>query len=92
LEIKRRLLEIERHKAIWRMREEHLGSANAYRRLQSLLVEEDTAEEWDGNKDIWRKEKEIEGLKRRMEEMKPVAGSNCCFQRLVAAIVEAETP
>jgi len=35
-----------------------------YRRMQSLLVEEDAVEEWDGNEDIWRKEEEIEGLKR----------------------------
>jgi len=74
LESERRLLEIERHKAIRRMREEreeHLGGADAYRRLQSLSVEEDAdaAEEWDGNEDIRRKEEEIEGLKRRMEEM-----------------------
>eukprot|EP00593_Proboscia_inermis_P003491 CAMPEP_0171314884 /NCGR_PEP_ID=MMETSP0816-20121228/58092_1 /TAXON_ID=420281 /ORGANISM="Proboscia inermis, Strain CCAP1064/1" /LENGTH=67 /DNA_ID=CAMNT_0011804595 /DNA_START=128 /DNA_END=328 /DNA_ORIENTATION=+ len=27
-----------------------------YRRMQSLLVEEDAVEEWDGNEDIWRKE------------------------------------
>uniref|UniRef100_A0A7S0C6P3 Uncharacterized protein n=1 Tax=Proboscia inermis TaxID=420281 RepID=A0A7S0C6P3_9STRA len=44
--------------------------ADAYQRLQSLPVEEDAAEEWDGNEDIWRKEEEdIEGLKRQMEEM-----------------------
>ena len=52
LESKRRLLKIEKHKAIWRMREEHLVGASEYRRLQSLSVEEDTAEEGDGNKDI----------------------------------------
>eukprot|EP00592_Proboscia_alata_P029473 CAMPEP_0194431548 /NCGR_PEP_ID=MMETSP0176-20130528/64202_1 /TAXON_ID=216777 /ORGANISM="Proboscia alata, Strain PI-D3" /LENGTH=53 /DNA_ID=CAMNT_0039246871 /DNA_START=128 /DNA_END=289 /DNA_ORIENTATION=- len=40
----RRLLDIERHKAIWRMQEEHLGDADVYRRLQSLSVKEDAAE------------------------------------------------
>ena len=52
------------------MQEEHFGGADAYMQLQSLLVEEGAAKEWDENKDVLRnKEEEIEGVKRQMEEM-----------------------